>query len=157
MEELFTDVPENTLEIPQSEPVISTTPQQSSDFDSKEDSVQTEPTVSPEPTQSEQTPANSDSNINIDSSVSLDKDLPEEVENFQNIESEGVTDYSDYLIEQNKYLKEQNEYLKSIVSETQYCQRELNNIQNAMPGVMCILGLIVGLLLLQILASYIRP
>lgn len=61
-----------------------------------------------------------------------------------------VIDYTDILTKQ-------NENLETLILEQQKTNQELTNIQNAMPGVMCMLGVVIGLLLLQIFASYIRP
>lgn len=188
MEEVFTDVPEDTPEVSEPEPETSAEPVQSeqdsvehpndtdsdpsvsSDKDSSEGMEtlpDTESTVSPEPQQTlgsdsqdsepiepvvspESVQKDTSANPDKVSSVFSDKNSSDEEELLPDAGSEKSIDYT-------ALLKEQNDYLKSLVSETQQCRQELSNIQNAMPGMMCILGLILGLLLLQILASYLRP
>lgn len=146
MEELFTDVPEDVVG---SEPTVSPVPQESSDSDIQ-DSGQADPAVSTGSVQAEQDPLDQQADTGSDTSVSSDKDFSEGVETLQDSATVGTVDYTDLL-------KEQNEHLQSLISETRQCRQELENIQNAMPGMMCALGLVIGLLLLQILASYLRP
>ena len=58
------------------------------------------------------------------------------------------------LIQQNK---KQQELMETLVKENKKLEQDIKNIQNAMPAMMCMLGVIIGVLLLHILASYIRP
>ena len=44
-----------------------------------------------------------------------------------------------------------------IILKDEQIEQDMRNVQNAMPAVMCLLGVIVGVLLVHILASYIRP
>ena len=47
--------------------------------------------------------------------------------------------------------------MQILVRENKKLEQDIKNIQNAMPAMMCMLGVIIGVLLLHILASYIRP
>lgn len=58
------------------------------------------------------------------------------------------------LIQQNE---KQQELMETLVRENKKLGQDMKNIQNAMPSMMCMLGVIIGVLLLHILASYIRP
>ena len=64
------------------------------------------------------------------------------------------TDTSEQLIQQNE---KQQELMETLVRENKKLEQDMKNIQNAMPAMMCMLGVIIGVLLLHILASYIRP
>lgn len=67
---------------------------------------------------------------------------------------------ADPVIQQIDYtdlLKEVNTNLEMLIQEEKAAVRELSNIRSAMPAMMCMLGVIIGILLLKILASYIRP
>lgn len=72
----------------------------------------------------------------------------------------GTVDYTallEQLIQQNK---KQQELMETLVKENKKLEQDIKNIQNAqnaMPAMMCMLGVIIGVLLLHILASYIRP
>ena len=44
-----------------------------------------------------------------------------------------------------------------IVLKDEQIEHDMKNVQNAMPAVMCMLGVVIGVLLVHILASYIRP
>ena len=69
----------------------------------------------------------------------------------------GTVDYTallEQLIQQNE---KQQELMETLVRENKKLEQDMKNIQNAMPSMMCMLGVIIGVLLLHILASYIRP
>lgn len=69
----------------------------------------------------------------------------------------GTVDYTallEQLIQQNE---KQQELMETLVRENKKLEQDIKNIQNAMPAMMCMLGVIIGVLLLHILASYIRP
>ena len=54
-------------------------------------------------------------------------------------------------------VEEVQELMETLVRENKKLEQDMKNIQNAMPSMMCMLGVIIGVLLLHILASYIRP
>lgn len=66
-------------------------------------------------------------------------------------------DYTDLLTKQNELLESQQELLMQIVLKDEQIEHDMKNVQNAMPAVMCMLGVVIGVLLVHILASYIRP
>lgn len=75
----------------------------------------------------------------------------------QGVEEVPDADYTvllEQLIQQNE---KQQELMETLVRENKKLEQDIKNIQNAMPSMMCMLGVIIGVLLLHILASYIRP
>ena len=75
----------------------------------------------------------------------------------EEVPNAGTVDYTallEQLIQQNK---KQQELMETLVKENKKLEQDIKNIQNAMPAMMCMLGVIIGVLLLHILASYIRP
>ena len=75
----------------------------------------------------------------------------------EEVPNAGTVDYTallEQLIQQNK---KQQELMETLVKENKKLEQDIKNIQNVMPAMMCMLGVIIGVLLLHILASYIRP
>lgn len=75
----------------------------------------------------------------------------------EEVPNTGTVDYTvllEQLIQQNE---KQQELMETLVRENKKLEQDMKNIQNAMPAMMCMLGVIIGVLLLHILASYIRP
>lgn len=54
-------------------------------------------------------------------------------------------------------LNETNLKLDSLILEVRKTDSDLRNVQNAMPALLCMSGVIIGILLLHILVSYLRP
>lgn len=78
----------------------------------------------------------------------------EPAQGVEEVPDAGTVDYT-ALLEQ---LIQQNEkQMETLVRENKKLEQDMKNIQNAMPAMMCMLGVIIGVLLLHILASYIRP
>mgnify|MGYP000048984004 CR=1 FL=1 len=81
----------------------------------------------------------------------------EPAQGVEEVPDAGTVDYTallEQLIQQNE---KQQELMETLVKENKKLEQDMKNIQNAMPSMMCILGVIIGVLLLHILASYIRP
>ena len=81
----------------------------------------------------------------------------EPAQGVEEVPNAGTVDYTallEQLIQQNK---KQQELMETLVKENKKLEQDIKNIQNAMPAMMCMLGVIIGVLLLHILASYIRP
>ena len=75
----------------------------------------------------------------------------------EEVPNTGTVDYTvllEQLIQQNE---KQQELMETLVRENKKLEQDMKNIRNAMPSMMCMLGVIIGVLLLHILASYIRP
>ena len=66
-------------------------------------------------------------------------------------------DYTELLTKQNELLESQQGLLMQIILKDEQIEQDMRNVQNAMPAVMCMLGVVIGVLLVHILASYIRP
>ena len=83
--------------------------------------------------------------------------LQEPAQGVEEVPDAGTVDYTallEQLIQQNE---KQQELMETLVRENKKLEQDMKNIQNAMPAMMCMLGVIIGVLLLHILASYIRP
>ena len=81
----------------------------------------------------------------------------EPAQGVEEVPDAGTVDYTallEQLIQQNE---KQQELMETLVKENKKLEQDIKNIQNAMPAMMCMLGVIIGVLLLHILASYIRP
>lgn len=81
----------------------------------------------------------------------------EPAQGVEEVPDAGTVDYTallEQLIQQNE---KQQELMETLVRENKKLEQDMKNIQNAMPSMMCMLGVIIGVLLLHILASYIRP
>ena len=81
----------------------------------------------------------------------------EPAQGVEEVPDAGTVDYTallEQLIQQNE---KQQELMETLVRENKKLEQDIKNIQNAMPSMMCMLGVIIGVLLLHILASYIRP
>ena len=130
---LFSDTPEEVQE-PESE--VPEAPVQSED-----------PTV---PVSSEPDSLDQQADSSGDSSVSTDEETSEGMEEVSTVDPVEQIDYTDLL-------KQQNQYLESLVMETRETNEHLTDIKHAMPVIVCMLGFVIGVILAQILASYIRP
>lgn len=94
----------------------------------------------------------------IESSGSSATDTGEEIsEGVVQVLPVDTVDWEKYLDQFIQQHETQNELLESLIQENQKLDQELKNIQNAMPAVLCMLGVIIGVLLMHIFASYIRP
>ena len=84
----------------------------------------------------------------------------EPAQGVEEVPDAGTVDYTallEQLIHQNE---KQQELMETLVRENKKLEQDIKNIQNAqnaMPAMMCMLGVIIGVLLLHILAFYIRP
>lgn len=84
----------------------------------------------------------------------------EPAQGVEEVPDAGTVDYTallEQLIQQNE---KQQELMETLVRENKKLEQDIKNIQNAqnaMPAMMCMLGVIIGVLLLHILAFYIRP
>lgn len=81
----------------------------------------------------------------------------EPAQGVEEVPDAGTVDYTallEQLIQQNE---KQQKLMETLVKENKKLEQDIKNIQNAMPAMMCMLGVIIGVLLLHILASYIRP
>lgn len=112
------------------------------------------PTATPVPVQDQQNTVADQTDTAGDSSDPAGQEPDQGVETVQASDTVDYETYLDQVIQQNE---KQNELLEALVKEDQKLDQDMKNIQNAMPAVMCMLGVIIGVLLLHILASYIRP
>ncbi|MDO4276340.1 MAG: hypothetical protein Q4D16_21945 [Eubacteriales bacterium] len=139
MEDLFTDTPMDTpIEGEVAEPAPIDTP------------VDT-----PEPVPDPKVPLDGQTVIIDNPSIMPSQEPAEGVETVPDedtVTPTPVPDYSDLLAE----VQNQSEYLETISADIQICNQQVSNIQNAMPVMVVCLGIITGILLLQILSSYIR-
>lgn len=81
----------------------------------------------------------------------------EPAQGVEEVPDAGTVDYTallEQLIQQNE---KQQELMETLVRENKKLEQDIKNIQNAMPAMMCMLGVIIGVLLLHIFAFYIRP
>ena len=129
---LFSDTPEEIQE-PESE--VSEAPVQS-----EESTV----SVSSEPDSLDQQVDNSGN-----SSVSTDEETSEGMEEIPIVDTVEQIDYTDLL-------KQQNQYLESVVMETKEVSQQLETLNHATPIMVCMLGFVAGVLLVQIFSSYLR-
>lgn len=93
----------------------------------------------------------SDEQQEQNSSPDLQPELPD-LEAGNQAETVLATDQIDYT----ELLQKHNEILDSLLLEVRETNARLSGIANAMPVLMCMLGFIIGVLLIQILASYLR-
>lgn len=142
MGDLFTDTPDYTPieEFPQ---------------DSEPDSVPVpEPTAvppeEPEPVQPENGSPDVPTALPGDSSASTGEEAPAGVEEVPIADTITQIDYTDIL-------SKQLEQIEFLVQETKAINQEMQTISHIFPVISCLLGIIIGILLLKILASYIRP
>ena len=112
------------------------------------------PTATPVPVQDQQNTVADQTNSAGNPSDPAEQEPDQGVEEVQDADTVNYETYLEQLIQQNE---KQNELLQALIKEDQKLDRDMKNIQNAMPAVMCMLGVIIGVLLLHILASYIRP
>lgn len=75
--------------------------------------------------------------------------------------AEGVGDVPEseplVQIDYTDILAETNEKMDRLILEIQKTEQLAGSLQNAMPALLCMSGIIIGVLLLHILASYLRP
>lgn len=112
------------------------------------------PTATPLPVQDQQDSMADKTDTAGDLSAVSGKEVSEGVEEVPAADTVDYETYLEQLIQQNE---KQNELLQTLIKEDKKLDQDMKSVQNAMPAVMCMLGVIIGLLLLQILASYIRP
>lgn len=112
------------------------------------------PTATPLPVQDQQDSMADKTDTAGDPSAVSGKEVSEGVEEVPAPDTVDYETYLEQLIQQNE---KQNELLQTLIKEDTKLDQDMKSVQNAMPAVMCMLGVIIGLLLLQILASYIRP
>lgn len=112
------------------------------------------PTATPLPVQDQQDSMADKTDTAGDPSAVSGKEVSEGVEEVPAADTVDYETYLEQLIQQNE---KQNELLQTLIKEDKKLDQDMKSVQNAMPAVMCMLGVIIGLLLLQILASYIRP
>lgn len=112
------------------------------------------PTATPLPVQDQQDSMADKTDTAGDPSTVSGKEVSGGVEEVPAADTVNYETYLEQLIQQNE---KQNESLQALIKEDKKLDQDMKSVQNAMPAVMCMLGVIIGLLLLQILASYIRP
>lgn len=112
------------------------------------------PTATPLPVQDQQDSMADKTDTAGDPSAVSGKEVSEGVEEVPAADTVDYETYLKQLIQQNE---KQNELLQTLIKEDKKLDQDMKSVQNAMPAVMCMLGVIIGLLLMQILASYIRP
>lgn len=112
------------------------------------------PTAAPLPVQDQQNSLGNETDISGGTAADSGTEIPEGVEEVQDADTVDWQKYLDQLIQQHE---KQNELLETLIQEDQKIDQELKNIQNAMPAVLCMLGVIIGVLLMHIFASYVRP
>lgn len=107
------------------------------------------PTATPLPVPDQQSPVADKADISGDPAADSGTEVSDGVEEVPAADTVEQIDYTDLLTRQ-------NELLEMIILKDEKLDQDMRTVQNAMPAVMCMMGVIVGLLLLQILASYIR-
>lgn len=115
------------------------------------------PTATPVPVPAEQDSLDGEASAVGDPAGTAGGQPGEGVEEVPDADPVNQVDYTDLLTKQNELLESQQELLMQIVLKDEQIEHEMKNIQNAMPAVMCMLGVVIGVLLVHILASYIRP
>ena len=115
------------------------------------------PTATPVPVPAEQDPLDGEASAVGDPADTAGGQPGEGVEEVPDADPVNQVDYTELLTKQNELLESQQELLMQIVLKDEQIEQDMRNVQNAMPAVMCLLGVIVGVLLVHILASYIRP
>ncbi|RHO85431.1 hypothetical protein DW049_14070 [Ruminococcus sp. AF41-9] len=108
------------------------------------------PTATPLPVPDQQSPVADKVDTSGDPAADPGTEVSDGVEEVPAADTVEQIDYTDLLTRQ-------NELLEMIILKDEKLDQDMRTVQNAMPAVMCMMGVIVGLLLLQILASYIRP
>lgn len=115
------------------------------------------PTATPVPVSAEQDPLDGEASA-VGNPADIAGSQPGEgVEEVSDADPVNQVDYTELLTKQNELLESQQELLMQIVLKNEQIEQDMRSVQNAMPAVMCLLGVIVGVLLVHILASYIRP
>lgn len=107
------------------------------------------PTATPLPVPDQQSPVADKADTSGDPAADSGTEVSDGVEEVPAADTVEQIDYTDLLTRQ-------NELLEMIILKDEKLDQDMRTVQNAMPAVMCMMGVIVGLLLLQILASYIR-
>lgn len=115
------------------------------------------PTATPVPVPAEQDPLDGEASAVGDPADTAGGQPGEGVEEVPDADPVNQIDYTELISKQNTLLEKQNKYLQQIVVKDKQIEKEMKNVQNAMPAVMCMLGVVIGVLLVHILASYIRP
>ena len=115
------------------------------------------PTAAPVPVPAEQDPLDREASAVGDPADTAGSQPGEGVEEVPDADPVNQVDYTELLTKQNELLESQQELLMQIVLKDEQIEHEMKNVQNAMPAVMCMLGVVIGVLLVHILASYIRP
>lgn len=110
-------------------------------------------TAAPLPVPDQQNPVAGETGSTDNSDTDAGTGTPEGVEKVPAPDTVTQFEQIDYT----DLLSRQNELLETLVLRDAKLDQDMRTLQNAMPAVMCMLGVIAGLLLLQILASYIRP
>ena len=108
------------------------------------------PTATPLPVPDQQSPVADKADTSGDPAADPGTEVSDGVEEVPAADTVEQIDYTDLLTRQ-------NELLEMIILKDEKLDQDMRTVQNAMSAVMCMMGVIVGLLLLQILASYIRP
>ena len=108
------------------------------------------PTATPLPVPDQQSPVADKTDASGDPSPVTGEEVPEGVEEVPDPDTVEQIDYTELLARQ-------NELLEAIILQDEKLDQDMRTVQNAMPAVMCMMGVVIGVLLLHILASYIRP
>ena len=116
-----------------------------------------QPAATPVPVPAEQDPLDREASAVGDPADTAGSQPGEGVEEVPDADPVNQVDYTELLTKQNELLESQQELLMQIVLKDEQIEHEMKNVQNAMPAVMCMLGVVIGVLLVHILASYIRP
>lgn len=132
--------------------VFGTDPENIPESDTQEPTVT--PAATPLPVQDQQSLLGNEADTPGDTVADPGAEVPEGVEEVQDADTVDWQKYLDQLIQQHE---KQNELLETLIQEDKKLDQQLKNIQNAMPAILCMLGVIVGILLMHIFASYMRP
>lgn len=101
------------------------------------------------PVQSEQSTVDHEAGDSGDLSATPNEETDEGVETVPASDTVEQIDYTELL-------QQQNEHLESLVMETQEVNQQLATLNHATPIMVCMLGFVAGVLLVQIFSSYLR-
>lgn len=119
------------------------------DFSSEVEPVPETPDQPEVPVQSEQSTLDHETGDSGDLLASSDQKVNEGVETVPGSDPIEQIDYTELL-------KQQNQQLESLVMETKEMNQQLTNLNHSTPIMVCMLGFVAGVLLVQIFSSYFR-
>lgn len=142
MADIFTDEAEDFAE----DALFSDADQESADISDAVPEIRDQSEV---PVQSEQDAVDHEAGDSGDLPATSNEETDEGVETVPASDTVEQIDYTELL-------QLQNQHLESLVMETKEMNERLTDFNHAMPVMVCMLGFVAGVLLVQIFSSYLR-